>query len=129
MKSSKFGLRRMSECIVHSAISCSVFKLNYAKTQYANADMLHEQHGDGGELIRTIPHGSYHWKHPLVKFYLNFRTFCEGTLLFIQCMINYKDSVVGNELSVKNTWSLAHSFQEARIGKTYRIVWDEDGDM
>lgn len=66
--------------------------------------------------------GAY-WKHPLYKkLWINFTSWFRGTWMFLRCLTNYQESIVENEMTIEGAWSLCHSLQEARVGKTLRMV-------
>jgi len=44
--------------------------------------------------------------------------------MFIKVLFNYQESVVENEMTLWDAWHLCHSLQEARMGKTLRIIDD-----
>jgi hypothetical protein len=72
--------------------------------------------------------GSY-WGYPLwKKIYLNIVYWLNGFFMFIKCLLNYDESIKGNEFSIHQAWDLCFSIQEARMGKTYRMVDRKEGD-
>lgn len=71
--------------------------------------------------------GAY-WKLPLYKkLWVNFVSWFRGAWMFLRCLSNYQESIVGNEMTIGGTWFLCHSIQEARVGKTLRIVQSSSG--
>lgn len=69
--------------------------------------------------------GKY-WGLPLyTKLWWNFKYWFKGTWMFIKVLFNYQESVVENELGLVGAWSLCHSLQEAKMGKTLRVIWDD----
>ena len=67
-------------------------------------------------------HGTY-WGFPLwKKTYLNIVYWFKGLFSFIKCLIDYDVSIKGNEFTIHQAWDLCFSIQEARMGKTYRMV-------
>ena len=71
--------------------------------------------------------GKY-WMLPLyTKVWMNVKYWFKGLWMFIKVLFNYQESVVENEMTLWDAWHLCHSLQEARMGKTLRIV-DDSGE-
>ena len=72
--------------------------------------------------VRFEKCGSF-WKLPLWKrVYLNLVYWFKGFWFFLKVMSDYQESVVANEMDVFQAWSLCFSIQEARMGKSYRMI-------
>lgn len=65
--------------------------------------------------------GSF-WKQPLYRrVWLNFKYWFKAQWCFIRVLANYKESVIGNEMSIGSAYGLCLSMQEARMGKTLSL--------
>jgi len=67
-------------------------------------------------------YGSY-WGFPLWKrVYLDIIYWFSGLWIFLKCLKNHDESIKGNDFTIHQAWDLCFSIQEARMGKTYRMV-------
>lgn len=78
------------------------------------------------EEIKFEKVGSY-WNFPLhKKIYLNIIYWFRGLWLFLGCLLNYNESIKGNEFTLLDAYGLCFSIQEARMGKMLRMIFPEE---
>ena len=75
--------------------------------------------------------GSY-WDFPLYKkIYVNIVYWFKGFWLFLKCLMDYNESIKGNEFTILDAWGLCFSIQDVKMGKTYKMIFpssEEKGD-
>ena len=76
---------------------------------------------NGTDETKFVKVGRY-WAFSLwKKIYLNIVYWFKGFWFFLKVMADYQESVIGNEMDIRQAWSLCFSIQEARMGKTFRM--------
>ena len=73
--------------------------------------------------MKFIHNGSYYRQNAIRKNWLNFKAYFMGIAFFMRCMIDYGETVIANELTIKEVWDLAHSLQDVKIGRICQIEW------
>lgn len=73
-------------------------------------------------------HGSF-WTAPLHRrMWLNLKHWFLAKEQFVLCLLDHQESIVENELTIGDVYHLCHSIQEARMGKTLKLVDDQSSN-